>query len=74
MRSVEVYIDASGARYLGRFSNLKTLRVDNEFIEEFSRRLRVDNGGHPVELLPELQELAYSQAGSGNARDVFLSF
>jgi hypothetical protein len=35
--------------------------------------LRVDDGGqHPVELLPRLQELAYSQAG--NVRDVFVSF
>jgi hypothetical protein len=47
------------------FSSLKTLFVDDESIEELppSRCLRVDDGGHPLELLCELQELElpYSQ-------------
>jgi hypothetical protein len=69
MRSVEVHmeIEAHQTRvaqdiYYKTFSNLNTLRVDDEFVEEISRYQRVDDGGHPVELLPELQELADSQA------------
>jgi len=54
------------------FSNLKTLRVDDEIIEELSRCLR-DDEGYPVELLPKLRQLAYSQARSGHARNVFIS-
>ena len=54
--------------------NLKTVGVEDEFVEELSRCLHVHDGGFPMELLSELQELAYSQAGSGNPRDVFISF
>lgn len=33
-----------------------------------------DAGGVSVELLPQLEDLVCSQAGSGNTRDVFISF
>jgi hypothetical protein len=39
---------------------------------ELSRCLRLDDGEHPLELLPELQDLTYS--GSGNASDAFTPF
>ncbi|KAF8493706.1 hypothetical protein F5888DRAFT_1806026 [Russula emetica] len=66
MQSVEVHMEIGRewSKIFRTFSNLKTLRVDDE----------VDDGGHPVEVLPELQELTYPRAGSGNARDVFISF
>jgi hypothetical protein len=67
MRSVEVHmeIEREWRKIFRIFSNLKAPRVDNEFVDGLS-----------VELLrAELQVLAYSQAGSGNARaDVFISF
>ena len=57
---------------LGSFSNVKTLRVDDGLVKELSRSLRLDDGELPLELLPELEELAYS--GSGDAGDGFKSF
>ena len=51
------------------FTSLKTLRV-----EKLSPCLRVDDERQSMELLPELREPAYFQAGSGNARAVFISF
>jgi hypothetical protein len=57
---------------LGSFRNVKTLRIDEGFVEELSRCLELDDGELPLELLPELQELTYS--GSGNTGDAFTSF
>jgi hypothetical protein len=54
------------------FSNVKTLRIKAGLVRELSRCLRLEDGEHPLELLPELQELTYS--GSGNANDSFTSF
>jgi hypothetical protein len=51
---------------------VKTLRIDDGLVRELSRCLRLDDGEHPLELLPELQELTYS--GSGNADNAFASF
>ena len=59
-------------KLLGSFSNVKTLRVCHGLVEELSRCLRLDNGEHPLELLPELQELIYSGIGSPN--DAFTLF
>jgi hypothetical protein len=59
-------------KLLRSFSNVKTLRVHRGLVEELSRCLRLDDGEHPLELLPELQELTYS--GSGNAGDAFTPF
>jgi hypothetical protein len=72
MRSVEVRmeIEREWRKIFRTFSNLKSLRDDDKFVEKRSCCPRVDDGAHPVELLPELQELAYSQAGGGNARNV----
>jgi hypothetical protein len=54
------------------FSNVKTLGVEDELVEELSRCLGLEDGELPLELLPELQELTYS--GSGDASDAFTSF
>ena len=54
------------------FCNVKTLRVHRGLVGELSRCLRLEDGGHPLELLPELQELTYS--GSDNIKDAFTSF
>ena len=59
-------------KLLRSFSNVKTLCVHRGFVGEISRCLLSENGEHPLELLPELQELTYS--GSGNAGDVFTPF
>jgi hypothetical protein len=59
-------------KLLSSFSNVKTLRVHRGLVGELSRCLRLDDGEHPLELLPELQKLTYS--GSGNANNAFTSF
>jgi hypothetical protein len=59
-------------KLLRSFTNVKTLRVHHGLVKELSRCLQLDDGEHPLELLPELQSLAYS--GSGNANDAFTSF
>jgi hypothetical protein len=58
-------------KLLRSFSNVKTLRVRRGLVAELSCCLRLDDGEHPLELLPELQELTYS--GSGNAKNAFTS-
>ena len=59
-------------RLLRPFNNVKTLRIDNGILEELSRCLQSEGGEHPLEVLPELQELTYY--GSGNIGDGFASF
>ena len=59
-------------KLLGSISNAKTLHIDDRLVKELSRSLRLDDGEHPLELLPELQELSYS--GSGDTGDAFTSF
>ena len=59
-------------KLLGSLSKVKTFRVSDGLVEEFSRCLRLDDDELPLELLPELQELTYS--GSGSANDAFKSF
>ena len=54
------------------FSNVKSLRVDNGLVKDLSRSLRLDDGEHPLELLPELQELTGS--GNGDTGDAFMAF
>jgi hypothetical protein len=46
-------------KLLRSFSNVKTLWVNEGLVKGFSRCLRLDDGEHPLELLPELQELQY---------------
>jgi hypothetical protein len=48
------------------------LNVHHGLVGELSRCLQLDNGEHPLELLPELQELTYP--GSGIVSDAFTSF
>jgi len=59
-------------KLLKSFKNVKTLRVDNGFIGELSRYLRLEDGELPLEVLPELQELSYS--GGRTAGDTFKPF
>jgi hypothetical protein len=59
-------------KLLRSFSNVKTLRIGHGLVGELSRCLPLEDGEHPLELLPELQELIYS--GSGNTNDVFTPF
>ena len=54
------------------FKNVKTLRVEDELVEELSCCLELEDGELPLELLPELQELTFS--GSGDTSDAFTSF
>jgi hypothetical protein len=57
---------------LRSFSNIKTLRFDDGLVKGLSRCLRLDDGEHPLELLPELQVLGYS--GSSDTGDAFTPF
>ena len=59
-------------RLLQSFSNVKTLRIEDGLVRKLSRCLQLEDGEHPLELLPELQELTYSK--SGNPNDVFTPF
>ena len=59
-------------KLLKSFRNVKILHIDNGLVGELSRCLDVDDGEPPCELLPELQELAYSE--SGNTGDSFIAF
>jgi len=59
-------------KLLGSFSNVKTLHIDDGLLGKLSRCLRLEDGEHPLELLPELQELTY--IGSSNADDAITPF
>ena len=59
-------------KLLGSLSNAKTLQIGDRLVKELSRSLRLDDGEHPLELLPELQVLTYS--GGGDTGDAFTSF
>ena len=65
---------AEWRRLLRSFTNVKTIRIDDELVEEFSRCLQLEDGEHPLEVLPELQELTYSGSGNANINDAFTSF
>ena len=54
------------------FRNVKTLRIEDGFVKQLSRYLRLEDGERPLELLPELQDLTY--LGSGDAGDAFTPF
>ena len=57
---------------LRSFSNVKTLHIEDGLVSELSRCLPLEDGEHPLELLPELQKLTYSRAG--NPKNGFTSF
>ena len=67
-------VDRTEWRELFRpFSNVKTLLVDDELIEELSQYLQLEDEELPLEVLPELQELAYSRRGKiGDAFTAFI--
>ncbi len=56
-----IEVDRSEWRKLLRsFRNVKTLSFNSGLVRDISRSLRLEDGETPLELLPELQELAYS--------------
>ncbi len=57
---------------LRSFSNVKALHVMDGLVEQLSHCLRLGDGELPLELLPELQVLAYN--GSRDTDDPFTSF
>ena len=59
-------------KLLRSFSNVKALRIDDGLVKELSRSLLLEDGEHPLEILPELQELTYP--GRGNVDDAFTPF
>ena len=59
-------------KLLRSFNNVKSLHVDDGLVEELARSLLLGDGELPPELLPELQEVAYS--GSDDTGDAFTSF
>jgi hypothetical protein len=57
----EVEVDRTEWHTLLRsFGNVKTLCVDDGLVDELSRCLRLNDGEHPLDLLPELRELSYT--------------
>ncbi len=44
-------------KLLRSFGNVKTIFIEDGLVGELSRCLRLEDGEHPLELLPELQEL-----------------
>ena len=63
---------AEWLNFLRPFCNVRKLHIDDGLVEELSRCLRLEDGEHSSEVLPELQELTYS--GSGDSNDVFTAF
>ena len=59
-------------KLLRSFSNLKTLGVEDGLVKQLSQCLRLDDEEHPMELLPELQELTYFS--SRDTDDALTSF
>jgi hypothetical protein len=58
--------------FLGSFSNVKTLRVDDGLVKELTCDLQLGHRGLPLQVLPKLQELTYFR--SGNVGGAFTSF
>ena len=70
---LEVEVDRTEwHRLLRSFSNVKTLSADDRLVDELSRCLRPNDGEHPLDVLPELQELSYT--GTDDIGDAFTSF
>ena len=63
---------AEWRKLLRSFRNVKTLHIEDGLVGELSRSLRLEDGEHPLDLLPELQELTY--LGSDNNNNVFTPF
>ena len=59
-------------KLLKPFSNVKTLRTDEELLKYLSRCLQLEDGELPLELLPELEKLEYY--GSDDTGDAFSLF
>jgi hypothetical protein len=56
------------------FGNVKTLRVNSDFLTQISRSLQLDDGGSPMDLLPELMKLEYDgDRIASNSFDAFIN-
>ena len=63
---------AEWRKLLASFSNVKILNIPDGLVGELSRCLRLDDGEPPLELLPELQELIFSESSA--VGDAFTQF
>ena len=67
-RSSEEYNEVDRTEWhklLRSFNNVKTLHIRHTvLVGEFSRCLQLDDGEHPLELLPELQELTFPKSSA----------
>ena len=64
---------AAWRKLLGSFNNVKTLRIRDGLVGEFSRCLQLDDGEQPLEIFPELQGLIFSKL-SDVGGDAFTKF
>jgi hypothetical protein len=59
--------------FLGLFGNVKTLRVEKDYLRQISGTLRIGGGGSHTELLPELKKLELNASRVvGNSFDTFI--
>ena len=68
-RSSEEHNEVDRAEWgllLRPFTSVKSLHVDEGVIKELSRGLRLNDGELPLDLLPKLQELTYSDGDTGD--------
>jgi hypothetical protein len=66
-------VDRTQWRQLLRpFTNVKTLRVNDDLVGKLASSLQTEDREPPLELLPNLKEVEYS--GGDEARDTFISF
>src|SRR5216684_1538242 len=63
---------AQWCQLLRSFRNVKTLRITDGLVRELSRCIQLNDGEHPLELLPELQELTFS--GGNDVDNAFTTF
>ncbi len=63
---------AQWCQLLRSFRNVKTLRITDGLVRELSRCVQLNDGEHPLELLPELQELTFS--GGNDVDNAFTTF
>jgi hypothetical protein len=59
-------------KLLRSFTNVDALHIEGGLVRELSRCLPSEVGEHPLEVLPELQELTYSGSGNNNAFTSFI--
>ena len=63
---------AEWRKLLRSFSNAKTLLIGDGLVGDLAHCLRLEDGEHPLEVLPELQELTYRGSKAGDAFTPFI--